>query len=268
VSALVLAQEALPKGVWNPTILGVLVVVSAIVLFVGSTYLLLGTNLGGRLGFWVTAAAFTGMMTMLATLWLTTSTPLNSPHGRPARWIAVEVAKTAADAKTSAVHQTQQPAHRQDPSVIPVIQPSVVAALVPQTDIATGGTITGPLTIPGTSSQNDIIIKSVYQSGGRSQWLFRHEPLYKVVQFCQDDQSDNPPAGSVEPVPPPKCDTAIGDKVIVLRYDYGSMRLTPLMYLLGFGTLFVLCLLVLHWRERDLRADRAPTAPTPATTEG
>ena len=45
------------KGLWYPTILGVLVVVAGIVLFCGSIYVLLGTNLGARLGFLV---AFTG----------------------------------------------------------------------------------------------------------------------------------------------------------------------------------------------------------------
>ena len=47
------------KGLWYPTILGVLVVVAAIVLFCGSIYVLLGTNLGARLGFLI---AFTGLM--------------------------------------------------------------------------------------------------------------------------------------------------------------------------------------------------------------
>ncbi len=57
MSLLTLAAEATPKGLWYPTILGVLVVVAGIVLFCGSIYVLLGTNLGARLGFLV---AFTG----------------------------------------------------------------------------------------------------------------------------------------------------------------------------------------------------------------
>src|SRR4029079_16718959 len=50
---------------WSPTILGVLVVLSAIGLFCGSVYLLLSTNLGARLGFLVAAASFTGFMVLL-----------------------------------------------------------------------------------------------------------------------------------------------------------------------------------------------------------
>ena len=51
---LILAAESLvTASIWYPTILGVLVVVAAIVLFIGSIYVLLGTNLGARLGFLV-----------------------------------------------------------------------------------------------------------------------------------------------------------------------------------------------------------------------
>ena len=57
-------------NLWNPTILGVLVVLSAIGLFCGSAYLLLATNLGGRLGFLVAFASLTGFMVLLTTLWL------------------------------------------------------------------------------------------------------------------------------------------------------------------------------------------------------
>ena len=51
MGTLVLAQEQIDKTLWYPTILGILVVVAGIVLFCGSVYLLLGTNLGARLGY-------------------------------------------------------------------------------------------------------------------------------------------------------------------------------------------------------------------------
>ena len=51
------AEGPAHPNLWNPTILGVLVVLSAIGLFCGSAYLLLGTNLGARLGFLVARAA-------------------------------------------------------------------------------------------------------------------------------------------------------------------------------------------------------------------
>ena len=54
---LTLASELTSKGIWYPTILGLLVVVAGIVLFCGSVYVLLGTNLGARLGFLLSLSA-------------------------------------------------------------------------------------------------------------------------------------------------------------------------------------------------------------------
>ena len=87
------------KNLWDPTILGVLVALSAVGLFCGSVYLLLGTNLGApaRLPR-RRARASTGFMVLLSSLWITTATPLNSPKGRPAGWEVKEVVDDPADA--------------------------------------------------------------------------------------------------------------------------------------------------------------------------
>jgi thiosulfate reductase cytochrome b subunit len=81
-----LASELLEKTLWYPTILGVLVVVAGIALFVGSIYLLLGTNLGARLGFLVTFTGLMGFMVVLTLLWCTTASPLNTLKGRIPEW--------------------------------------------------------------------------------------------------------------------------------------------------------------------------------------
>src|SRR5690349_6101101 len=84
------------KTLWDPTILGILTVVSGVVLFCGSVYLLLATNLGARLGFLVAATALSGLLTLIAVLWITTQTPLESPKGRVAAWVPVSCPKSNA----------------------------------------------------------------------------------------------------------------------------------------------------------------------------
>src|SRR5882762_7008084 len=91
------------KTLWDPTIVGILAPVAGVFLFCGSVYLLLSTNLGARLGFLVAASALSGFMVLLSTLWLTTSTPLESPKGRTAAWKVVEVDKSYADSKFAPV---------------------------------------------------------------------------------------------------------------------------------------------------------------------
>ena len=99
----ILAAEVLPKGLWYPTILGVLVVLAAIGLFVGSVYLLLGTNLGARLGFLVTFTCLAGFMAILSSLWLTTASPLNTFKGRIKSWSVSQVVTDLGDARIAAV---------------------------------------------------------------------------------------------------------------------------------------------------------------------
>src|SRR4051794_38158467 len=103
-----MATEGGHKTLFDPTIVGILVPIAGVFLFCGSVYLLLSTNLGARLGFLVAAAALSGFMVMLSTMWLTTATPLNSPKGREAEWKVVEVADSVADSKIDAVRTITQ----------------------------------------------------------------------------------------------------------------------------------------------------------------
>ena len=47
----------------------------------------------------------------------------------------------------------------------------------------------------------------------------------------------------------PGCDPNRAHKWLLLQYDYGSIRLPPLMYLLFSSTLFAVSLYALHSRE-------------------
>jgi len=105
---LTLAAESLHKGLWYPTILGVLVVVAAVVLFLGSIYVLLGTNLGARLGFLIAFTGLAGFMMLLSLLWCTTASPLNTLKGRIPQWKVQEVIASPQKSKTSDVHDIKQ----------------------------------------------------------------------------------------------------------------------------------------------------------------
>src|SRR5206468_12902344 len=106
---LLLGSEGGPGNLWNPTIIGVLTVLCAVGLFCGSTYLLLGTNLGGRLGFLVAAAGLSGFLVLLTSLWLTTpgsatgNSALDPPHGNSASWKVVDVVSDPSQSKIEAV---------------------------------------------------------------------------------------------------------------------------------------------------------------------
>jgi hypothetical protein len=278
VHGLVIAQETIPgANLWYPTILGVLVVIAAVGLFCGTPYLLLATNLGSRLGFLVAAAGLTGMLFLISCLWLTTASPLNTLHGRAPSWKAVESlpSEDIARSKIPAV----QTIHQTGTKVNTTEQANVKAAVDSTVVTPQGGP--GEVTVTGTSKfakyqqATDYIVSNTYETGGGnifSQFkvsvngtfpvlhLSTHKPLYAVVDICPiDEQAAIVPYG-VKP-PTPVCDKDVSKREsLVFEKDLGSTRVPPMVALFSFALLFTLCLLGLHWREKDMRERAAVLA--------
>jgi hypothetical protein len=256
MGALPLATELINKGLWYPTILGVLVVVAAIVLFCGSIYLLLGTNLGARLGFLVAFTGLTGFLCLLTLLWCTTASPLNTLKGRIPAWEVQQVVKNLGDAHATVVHNIQSPANKVDTTEASNVKAAVDAALVPK--VQTPTTPVGPndnrFAIADFTDVTKYLVSDTWEIGGSNPqfWKlqFTHDPHYAVAKFCQVKAApvDRP---IVLPPLPPECDPGGQQGYVILKRDLGSLRVPPFI---AFGMsliLFVLGLLMLHWRERD-----------------
>ena len=259
---------AATKNLWDPTLIGILAPLSGVFLFCGSVYLLLSTNLGARLGFLVAAAALSGFMVMLSTLWLTTATPLESPKGRTAAWHVVEVTDSFAHAKTKVVRTIKQ-----DGAVIPDQEASTVrsfldSAFVRKVALPGQKPAVQPFALYNGATEYLTDDKSqnltTYKIGGGPNYYFWHKPEYAAAEFCTA-LVQTVPFG--QPPPTPVCDASQPHKIAVLIYDFGSTRLPPVCYLFGAIILFALSLLGLHWYELDER-ERAKQATTPATVPG
>lgn len=262
-----LASEALRhKTLWNPTLLGILVVLSAVGLFCGSVYLLLSTNLGARLGFLVAAAGLSGWMVLLTALWMTTATPLNVPKGRIPQWKVLEVVGNLGESKIPAVQAVTRKGAEIASDEFANIHPAVEGALVKAEVAANETAPEQPFARFSTSSEllagadADLL---AYVSGGGTKNLFWHHPKYAAVQFCTVKK---PEVAVGAATPKAECDPGLGLSFVVLRRELGSVRQPPLFYLLGSSVLFALSLLGLHWYEKDRRARTARVTPVPATT--
>ena len=75
---------------WDPHIRGVLAVLTGVAVLCGSVYLLLGTNLGSRLGLLVALAGLTGWLVILTMIWWI-NPPGIGPKGNSPKWTPVEV---------------------------------------------------------------------------------------------------------------------------------------------------------------------------------
>jgi hypothetical protein len=268
---LTLAAETLEKGIWYPTILGVLVVVAAVVLFLGSVYVLLGTNLGARLGFLIAFTGLAGFMVILSLLWCTTASPLNTLKGRIPQWKVQEVIASPQKSKTSAVHDIKQKQFQAEATEASNVKAAVDAALVTKQSTPTVEYTPNDNRFAKFEDVTKYQILQTWEIGGSSPqfWKgeFTHTPEYAVVQFCQVvDTTASQPFGL--PPLPPQCDNSADATAgyVVLFRDLGSLRVPPFV---AFGMsliLFILGLLGLHWRERDeqkLEEERAAAAAGP-----
>jgi len=260
------AEGPAHPNLWNPTILGVLVVLSAIGLFCGSAYLLLATNLGGRLGFLVAFASLTGFMVLLSTLWWTSgNSGIDPPHGHSPNWKVVEVVNEPAQSKFAPVHDALAKGTAADATELANLRPALDAALVHTAPVANQESVPQPLAKFQSSLEYLTDFKGYKTSviGGGSKNLFWHNPRYAAVQFCP--AAPNTPAGEA-----PTCDPLQNSQYAILTYNFGSLR-QPVVFQFWLPSvlLFGLSLLGLHWYELDVRRrKRATTAPVPVPTPG
>ncbi len=249
VHQLLLASEEITNpNLWNPTIVGLLTVICAIGLFCGSTYLLLATNVGGRLGFLISAAALSGFMVLLCTLWWTAgSSGIDPPHGASPSWKVVEVIEAPAASSIEAVRNVEAEGEQAGPALFIAVKPALDSALVtavantPEQELA-------EQPFAEFQSGTDFLIEfpgaSSFERGGGARNMFWHYPHYAVIEFCE-----------TKPLAvPAQCDPLKDTRYAVLERDLGTLRQPVVLYWFMSVILFGLSLLGLYWWEKDERA--------------
>jgi hypothetical protein len=275
----VIASEGIHnRDLWYPTILGVLVVISAVALFCGTPYLLLATNMGSRLGFLVATACLAGLMVLLSLLWLTNPSPVNTLKGRIPGWVAVQSIENGdiAKAEIEAVRDIDNSGSEASEADVTNLKAAVDANLIVTKNEQTGEILSASggdfavyqaatdylVTRNQVTGGGGLFSQVSVDFGGSWPWVHvsLHKPLYAVVTTCEVDPSLAPeevPYGAKPPTP--KCDGE-DRQLLVLRKDLGSLRVPPFVSLIAFSLLFGLTLLCLHWRERDLQEQAARVA--------
>jgi hypothetical protein len=264
---MILASELTEKGLWYPTILGVLVVVAAVVLFCGSAYLLLGTNLGARLGFLVAFTCLTGFMVLLTLLWMTTASPLNTLKGRIPAWEVNEIVDDLDDASIPEVRTIDTEANLVDTTEAANVKAAVDEALVRVTETATESLEEDANEFALFDDVTRYQVLETFETGGSNPQFWKlqltHQPQYAAVQFCEVDQQPIEDQNIGLPPPPPECTDDGETGYVILTRDLGSLRFPPFVAFVAFTILFVLGLLMLHWREKDEQEAEAAAAAAP-----
>jgi len=263
---------------WSPELRGILIVIIAVTVLMGSVYMILGTNLGARLGFIVALTGLAGWMLLMGILWSIYGIGLK---GKDPTWQAVPGRTVLQD--NDALYKAgvfDQPLTFPDGTTFPE-----AAALVKQEFISEGwtplqesdtqfgqaGSAAGTfLEETNTFAAGEYKVINVFNIGGqrfpkfgRFDFLaFWHRPHYVVVEVAPIQQTRNEPGRA--PAAAVVDDTRQHQYVYMVR-NLGTRRQPAFVLVLGSGIIFLTLCWLLHRRERTLVANRSGP-PVPATT--
>lgn len=233
---------------WEPQIKGALYVALAVLILMGSCYLLLATNMGARLGFLLAAAGVFGWLSTLGVIWWCYA---RGPVGPDPSWRSQGiVAGALAGAGNPALNEFPQHWAKLEPTDKEVADATPAAEGVLT---ATGGPF---------KASSDYVIIQAYQKGGKSHGVLGinirpldlwHTPHYLVVEV-QKAMTVTPEGGGKAVV---SADPGAQPVSVVLLRNQGARRLHPAVFSISCMTLFGLFCYQLHTRDKEAMARRA-----------
>ncbi len=256
---------------FQPGLRGIVVVLVMFMCLIGGTYLLVGSNLGARLGFLVVAAALAGWMMCMTFVWAIYGIGLKGPvpTWKPAH--PITIVRDGAMLDTAEVVES--------PIAIDGMQADAAAKKVSDTLVADGWTIldeADPRRGQAVAASDEIIqieaqefaageyvSVAVYDKGGERYpklgdsldfIAFKHTPHYAIVEVAPVIAQRTEPGRAPARV---QIDTTQPHRYVVMLKDLGSKRRPGFLIGLGSGLIFFLLVRVLHRRETLLRKNLA-----------
>lgn len=247
---------------------GILIVAAGITIFAGSLYLLLGSNLGSRLGFLVAVAGLSGWMAIMGLVWAIYGIGY---IGTAAHWEVEEVVTTESADDLSAANLEK--AHdlskwRELPAEDPArgeAQATASAALTGEDS-----------RVKTFEAESDFVVVDAYSYGGKKisknvswsdpfgdegflGWLRGwvpgpHPPHYTIVQVQKAIEVEVPFG---EAPPPAEADESAPVQSVVLVRDLGKKRVPPVLLMLSALIVFAVSCSTLHRRDKAMTAARA-----------
>jgi hypothetical protein len=285
-----MGADVLAGIAFDPQIRAILAVGAAVIILMGSIYLLLGTNLGNRLGFLVALTGFFGWMTLLCLVWWIYA-PGIGPGGRTASWHVIESnvgdlseaslekardldlsglppPDELADMTPEEIEALNEESEDQlaDWKLLPAAErgepQAVVDAFLADSDLATS---------EGIEDTTDYVPLYALETGGKPErsgdgmWdriahkvtstlQVTHPTRYALVQVQRATEQEQV-AGEAPPTP--EVDESHEVLSLILRRDLGERRLPMAAATVMFSLLFGLSCWLLHRRDLHATALRA-----------
>lgn len=257
---------------WDPTVRGLLIVITAIVILPGSVFLLLATNVGARLGFLLALTGLFGWLTVQGLVWWVFA---QGNRGRQPAWVPQEVItgdlleRTTLEPVAEGFPEGWKPLEVGG-TILGDAQAAADAVLAESASAdAHGGEggggeeeSHGPKFEAPFDAPTDYLLVDAYEKGGESRAFFWHAPHHTVIRVAPVREVEVPEGA---PPPTPEVDSSKPVTSVVLVRDLGNVRLPPFMLFASSAVIFGVLLSVLHRRDKEaMEARAAGTAVVPA----
>ncbi len=260
---------------WEPELRGLLTVVIAVVILVGSIYLIMMTNMGSRLAFLVTLAGLAGWMMLMGATWWIYGIGLRGPDPSWAPVPGATVLQETSALRSGGVIDAL-------PEIPVGATPAEEAAIVGQTLEDEGFIVLDPaspafgqaaasasvfLEEEGAFAAGEYTVTNIFDIGGDRYprikagdipgltdesldfLAFFHEPHFVLVEAAPLQQVRTEPGRA--PVSPQIDETQQRQYVYMVR-DLGARRQPAVVLTLGGGAIFLALCYLLHRRDRQL----------------
>ncbi len=256
---------------WSPEIRGIIVVLIGIGVLIGGTYIILGTNIGARVGFLVAMAALFGWMATMGAVWFSYGIGLK---GRDPTWRPME---TILDFKQANHPNLVGSGAFADPIAGATNTGRVDGWVKLKEDNPSRGQAVASadeiLTVEEKILKSgDYLPVAVYDKGGKSSpkfttpkiWKFGsfkfdmlavfHDPHYAVVEVAPVIKQNTEPGKA-----PPKAviDPKAPHYFVLMIRDLGTRRQPAAAITSGSAVMFALLAYMLHTRDRRVTLNRS-----------
>jgi hypothetical protein len=257
---------------WEPEVKGIVVVLISVVVLIGGSYLILGTNVGARLGMLVILATLFGWMFTMGAIWWAYGIGI---QGTAASWVGRDVIADG-NLAGATVEEARNP-DILDATVDSRVDGWIVLA---EDDAGRGQAIAAAEAIlaeQGVFRAGEFLPGSVFDKGGErfpnltidagrfGEWnidylAFFHRPHFVLVEVFPV-VPQNPEPGRAPPTP--VIDQSRPPAYVLMERDLGTRRWPAAFVTIGSGIIFGLLCWTLHTRDRRLLANRAATVEEP-----
>ncbi len=262
---------------WEPELRGIVIVAIAVGVLVGGIYLVVGTNLGARLGFLVVLAGLFGWMATMGGIWWTYGIGLK---GREPSWEPAEPTTIIRDASfLPGAEILESPVTlsgdvASDAAAVALALKNQGWLLLAESDTGRGQAVAASDDIIQREAEElqagEYLSLAVYNKGG-DRWpkindsldffAFFHKPRFALVEVAPVlPQRTEPGRAPARPV----VDETQPRRYIHMIRDLGSKRQPAIFITLGSTIIFLLLCRILHQRDLTLRENLNEQSPAKA----